>query len=153
MMGIRTGTRKLLAACGVGVVALVAVPASANADPIVSELGIANGTLVAKGVGVRVPLTYACQGDMAFFSVQVRQRVSGGALAYGSAFGDSFSNAPVVCDGAPHVVTVTVFADPSLETTAFKAGTAYIIANFSACDEFAICPNLTRETEIRLTNK
>lgn len=121
------------------------MPANANAVGTIGELSVGHGTLLAKGVAISVPITYTCEGFAVTYSLQVRQRVSGGALAAGESYGWQ----PVVCDGTTRVATFIIQVDTNLGTT-FKSGTAFATTAFTVCDEAFECSSMTQATEIRL---
>ena len=151
-MGTHTRTRRILAALGLSVCGLLAMPTNAGAVGTVSELSVGQGTLLAKGAAIRVSTTYTCEGVSAFMPLLVRQRTSSGALAFGMSFAGETSPNPIVCDGTSRSVTLTVYPDANLNT-AFKPGTALATVEFSVCDETFYCTLVTRDAEIRLAHK
>jgi hypothetical protein len=88
-------------------------------------------TLVARGVAVDVPVTYAC-APMAelswyYFEVRVTQVVRGQQVTGASA------GVVPVCDGTSQDVTVRVSVQPG--AAAFKSGTALVDAVLNTTDE------------------
>ncbi len=135
-----------LAAVGLGVglaFGIPALPAVGQLSPptvISVEVGD-EGTLVARGAAVLVPVEVVCPAGSMFggLSVQITQRV-GSRIASGSGFTDDF-----VCTGAPQTVNVLVTA----EGQAFKKGRAVAEVSLFVCTQFG-CQSVSDFEEIRI---
>lgn len=146
-------TRPLLG-LSLGLACLLAAAGSASAAGTVSQLTVTDGTLLAKGAAVSVPITYSCEGGYATVFLQVRQRVQGGGLVSGTRQIDSFYGLGA-CTGGLQTTTMTVLPDTG-SSAAFRPGVALAYVSFTACDDssFTGCTTITRENvEFRLGNK
>lgn len=150
----RTPFTRPLLGLSLGLACLLAAAGTASAAGAVSQLTIADGTLLAKGAAVTVPITYRCEGGYATVILQVRQRVQGGGLVTGSRQLDSFSGLGA-CTGGVQSTTMTVLPDAG-SAAAFRPGVALALVSFTACDDssFTGCSFITRDdVEFRLGNK
>jgi len=102
------------------------------------------GDLIAKGVAVALPIEITCTDiDLYGLDVSARQRVNAGRIANGYGYVDN----TFVCDGAPHIVDVTVEAYEN----AFKPGKAFVTVNAFACTPDT-CTSFSEAAEIRFKN-
>lgn len=86
-------------------------------------------TLVAKGAAISVPVEYTCSGtDDATLSLNVTEKVSGGAIASGGA-----SLNTLVCSGEIETTTLDVTASGS---RAFAKGPAFTSGSIFGCANF-----------------
>jgi hypothetical protein len=85
--------------------------------------------LIANGAAIALPVEYTCFGTTnASLSVNVTERVSGGAIASGS--GQLFNT---VCTGEIQSVKISV---PASGARAFAKGSAFVTADIFGCSNF-----------------
>jgi len=99
------------------------------------------GTLVAKGVGVKVPVTIECNADRAFVEVQLSER-SGRFVVRG------YGSTSVKCTGDKQRLKILV----QPRTRVFKSGTALASADIFGCG-FHVCGDQPASREIKISHK
>ncbi len=118
---------------------------SATAASATHTVEVDNGTVLAKGAAVIVPVTVTCLPGTTPFppfpgspsvGVSLTQR-SGNRIAQG------FGSASVVCDGTPQTVNVQLTASQA----PFKNGTALATASMTQCDPMTFQCHTESDTE------
>jgi hypothetical protein len=131
----------ITAACTAGLLS-IATPAFAAG----AILDVGDGTLLAKGAGATIPITFVCDaGQTYLIDLGVQQRVSQGRVAKGGTqtFGD--------CTGSEQTITLTVTSDGD-SNLAFKSGSALARVFFETCG-IDFCDRFSADYEIALKNK
>jgi hypothetical protein len=119
----------LTAGCAVAIGVLCAEPASAAVD----LLSVGPGKIVAKGVGLSVPLTFVCdEGGSFFLQAFVTQRSSNSTVSAGQGSGSDGANA---CTGSPQTYTLNMIAQGGT----FKSGRAVAEAFIDSCNVDGVC--------------
>ena len=123
---------KLLAAAGLVVAGVVlatsgtAFPAvSSSSPPVYVDIGDA-GSIVARGVGVTIPVTVECAQPRYLYASWVQVTVAERAGTKVISGSSPVANVP--CDGVPHTMSVQVLAS----TKIFKKGTVAVTARMYA---------------------
>jgi hypothetical protein len=96
--------------------------------------GTSDPTILAKGAGLSVPFNISCTGTEQvtyyFESLQIRQRVGGGALAVADGQAASWNGTPLVCNGQTQTVAVETLVAVG---SAFKKGSALVTGWVEVC--------------------
>jgi len=106
---------------------MLAAPAFAQVEPAIRDIG--NGTLLAKGAAVSIPVQFICeQGFFYNVNINLNQKVSKGQVATGS------SQVNGTCSGQVQSATLTIRPDTrDSNARAFKKGTALAEGSGSFC--------------------
>lgn len=116
---------------------LLAGPGPVSAAPT-GPLDLTAATLVAKGAGIRLELTGACDaGVLGVFNADVTQ-TTGRHVAHGTGF------TVVTCTGEPQHATVLVTAD--VTGSAFGTGDALVTANLI----WSCCTHISTQQTVRI---
>jgi hypothetical protein len=134
------------------IAAFVTAGALLSASPAFAAgaiLDVSDGTLVAKGAGVRVSSSFVCSaGEFYTLDIGLAQRVSRGEVTGG--------NNQTSGDCTGDFQTVSFIINPSSDNgkaTAYKNGTAVANVNLFTCTPQFNCENTTFQEEIRIQNK
>ena len=145
----RSSALRILCAIAAAVGCTITTALGASATGSVSPVTVGQGSLIVKGVAVSVPVTYTCEGGLAALSLQVRQRVQGGAIATGGQQLDTLYGPPFLpaCNGSPQTVRMTLTSG-----LPFKPGVALALVSLIACDDasFTGCVRIDQEVEFRI---
>lgn len=129
--------------CLVALAALLTFGAPAMADTSPSVF-VGDGTLLAKGAAVSVPVQYTCDPSVATGDIgAVITERSGKEIVKGQA--EAF---PILCDGSPHTVVLTM--TPQEGSGPFKKGQAFAQEFGQFCDQFFTCQNISDNTTITI---
>jgi hypothetical protein len=119
------------------------IPAAAASAATTASVEVGDGTLLAHGAGVSVPVTVTCTTDQppiyyGYVSVTLTQR-QGQTLTQGG------NSAPATtCDGTPQTYTVLVTGNRP-----FKAGAAVAAGAVEVCDAYT-CSSVTTSRAISI---
>jgi hypothetical protein len=144
-VAMRSIVSRMAAVAATIVAAGLVLVSPASAQVGIEVLDVGDGSLVAKGASVTVPVTFVCEaGDPFTVQVGLTQRVSGKLATEGS------GQVSGTCNGAPQTASVPVQPETrNGSLVPFKKGTTFASVELSSCPE-GLCTVARASEEIRI---